>query len=181
MLRQLTGAPAVQSSTAVRSAVHASNAAVKYFGWAHTAALLLCSPFCEVVGGQVAAVPCRFDQIRKHQPHLAKHRWQNIFWYGAKAAQTGWLCGGKPLIKHDIHVKVILRASSRHATTFLHLLKGMLWSIDAHSCMDTDSDVEPDWQGTWHQTAKPSLCCSAGCWLVSRLEAVQQLRGARQA
>eukprot|EP00891_Asterochloris_glomerata_P008689 jgi/Astpho2/8689/Aster-05259 len=71
--------------------------------------------------GLDAEAAYRFDQIRKHQPHLAKHRWQNIFWYGAKAAQTGWLCGGKPLIKHDIHVKI--RASKDGAWQDMHVPK----------------------------------------------------------
>ena len=94
-------------------------------GWAHEAVLVFAQPiFRSCWRSQVAAVSCRFDQIRKHQPNLAKHRWQNIFWYGAKAAQTGWLCGGKPLTKHAIQIKVILRASSGHATPFLHLLEG---------------------------------------------------------
>ena len=125
-------------------------------------------------------MPFRFDQIRKHQPHLAKHRWQNIFWYGAKAAQTGWLCGGKPLIKHAIQIKVIPIASSRHATPCSAPTGGLLWSVGAHPCKDTSSGIEPDWQGQWHQSLEGSVCGSAGCWPVSRHEAAQP-RGARQA
>ena len=124
-------------------------------------------------------MPFRFDQIRKHQPHLAKHRWQNIFWYGAKAAQTGWLCGGKPLIKHAIQIKVILRASSRHATPFLCRLEGCCGAL-VHIMQRQTIALSLTGKEKWRQSSEPLMCSSERSWPVFRHEAVH-LCGARQA
>ena len=49
---------------------------------------------------------CRFNDIRKQKPHLAKHRWQNIGWYFYEGMATGWMWGAKPLYKKIISCRV---------------------------------------------------------------------------
>ena len=49
------------------------------------------------------------------------------------------------------------------------------------SCRDTDKGIDPDWPRNWPQSPETLVCCSAGCWPVSRHEAIQQMWGARQA